>query len=360
MPGSVRARWSVAVVSVVACGAVLAAPIQVAADTGTSVGCAMVNAGGSSTYTAAFAKSEVLVFANTGISSLSLIGASGSPTVPVFSSPGTPSTVRTAVPSDGDYTVTTTGSGTLTCYPVSTADVAASIGFNGTTYDSSTGPNVLELRVGDGISGSGAGTNAGPGVAVAGSGAGSGQLPPYTCGPGGGGAGGGLVVLPGESWGGTIVPGGCTVTTAGSYTFTYTVGSDVPDPDLTDNAVSLTFVVSDRYTFGGFRAPVDSQPTVNTVKAGASVPVKFSLGGDMGLHVFAAGHPAVQPSTACGSAANLDIVEQTSTASANAFTYDPATDTYTFVWKTAKTKGCYQLVLRFDDGQEFAADFLLR
>ena len=256
--------------------------------------------------------------------------------------------------------MTTTGSGTLTCHPVSTADVAASIDFNGTTYDSSTSPNVLELRVGDGIYGSGAGTNAGPGVAVAGTGVGSGQLPPSACGPGGGGAGGGLVVLPGESWGATIVPGGCSVTTPGSYTFTYTVGSDVPDPDPSDNAVSLTIVVTERYTFGGFRSPVDGPPVVNTVKAGAAVPVKFSLGGDQGLDVFAAGYPVVQPSSACESTATLDSIEQTSPASANAFTYDPATDTYTFVWKTAKAKGCYQLVLRFDDDQEFMADFLLR
>jgi hypothetical protein len=38
-------------------------------------------------------------------------------------------------------------------------------------------------------------------------------------------------------------------------------------------------------------APVDSPPTVNTVKAGAAVPVKFSVNGDRGLDIFAVGYP---------------------------------------------------------------------
>ena len=37
------------------------------------------------------------------------------------------------------------------------------------------------------------------------------------------------------------------------------------------------------YTFQGFFPPVEADPVLNVVKAGSSVPLKFSLGGDHGL-----------------------------------------------------------------------------
>ena len=45
------------------------------------------------------------------------------------------------------------------------------------------------------------------------------------------------------------------------------------------------------YTLSGPFAPVDPQPTVNTVNAGRTVPVKFSLGGAFGLDVVEDGFP---------------------------------------------------------------------
>ena len=41
------------------------------------------------------------------------------------------------------------------------------------------------------------------------------------------------------------------------------------------------------YNFRGFFAPVQADPVLNVVKAGSSVPLKFSLGGDQGLKVLA-------------------------------------------------------------------------
>src|SRR5262249_55325401 len=46
------------------------------------------------------------------------------------------------------------------------------------------------------------------------------------------------------------------------------------------------------FPFSGFLPPVDNPPALNVVKAGSAVPVKFNLGGDPGLDVFAAGYPA--------------------------------------------------------------------
>ncbi|MFD1733002.1 PxKF domain-containing protein [Deinococcus malanensis] len=37
--------------------------------------------------------------------------------------------------------------------------------------------------------------------------------------------------------------------------------------------------------------PVDNLPVLNVTKAGSGVPVKFKLGGNKGMAVFAAGSP---------------------------------------------------------------------
>ena len=43
--------------------------------------------------------------------------------------------------------------------------------------------------------------------------------------------------------------------------------------------------------FAGFFPPIDNPPVLNKVKAGSAVPVKFSLTGNQGLDIFAAGYP---------------------------------------------------------------------
>ncbi len=53
----------------------------------------------------------------------------------------------------------------------------------------------------------------------------------------------------------------------------------------------VTFEGSCLYNFSGFFPPADNPPTLNMVKAGSGVPVKFSLSGDQGLNIFAAGYP---------------------------------------------------------------------
>jgi hypothetical protein len=54
-------------------------------------------------------------------------------------------------------------------------------------------------------------------------------------------------------------------------------------------------------------------------------------------------------------------VETTVPAGSSALTYDAASGTYTYTWKTLKTaRGCVDLVLRFRDGSQLTARFNLR
>lgn len=115
--------------------------------------------------------------------------------------------------------------------------------------------------------------------------------------------------------------------------------------------------VSVLYNFTGFFQPVDNLPTVNSVKAGQSVPIRFSLNGDHGLDIFAAGYPKIE-FTSCTSS-TVDAVEETVTAGNSSLTYDPATDQYTYIWKTNKSWGgkCGTLQVTFNDGTTQTALF---
>jgi hypothetical protein len=106
------------------------------------------------------------------------------------------------------------------------------------------------------------------------------------------------------------------------------------------------------YSLTGPLAPIAAAPIVNTVKAGASIPVKFKLGGNRGLDVLTTGSPTSTVTT-CSPTAKTAEVKQTSNATTSALTYDSASDTYTYTWRTTTTmKGCRDLLLTFKDGSK--------
>lgn len=112
------------------------------------------------------------------------------------------------------------------------------------------------------------------------------------------------------------------------------------------------------YDWDGFLGPIDTGDVVNSVKAGSSVPVKFSLAGNHGLSVLAADSPTVEFG-ACSPSAPLDAIEQTATAGASGLTYDAETDEYTYVWKTVKSWAgtCGTLTVQITDGTTHTALF---
>jgi len=173
-------------------------------------------------------------------------------------------------------------------------------------------------------------------------------------------------------WGGSNFPGPDALDTGGIYSptgdsWTATSTTNAPTARGGHSAVwtGSKMIIWGGYganfgvfTFSGFFSPVNNPPTLNMVSAGKAIPVKFSLNGDQGLDIFAAGYPVSQQIT-CDSTAPIGVIEETVTAGSSSLSYDPTTDQYTYVWKTnsAWAGTCRQLIIKLADGSEHVANF---
>jgi hypothetical protein len=115
------------------------------------------------------------------------------------------------------------------------------------------------------------------------------------------------------------------------------------------------------WTFSGFYAPVEVAGASNTLKAGATVPIKFQ--------VFAGSteltDPAIvlQPLTATQtpcSGGHTGIIELTATGGTS-LRYDTGGGHFIYNWKTPKMPGyCYTVTVRLTNGTSQSANFQLR
>ena len=145
---------------------------------------------------------------------------------------------------------------------------------------------------------------------------------------------------------------------------TESVGSHSFSVTTTDNAgnsATATNTYNVVYNFNGFFQPVDNLPTLNLVTAGSSIPVKFSLSGNQGLAIFAAGFPASSQNQ-CDASEPGVVIEETVNAGGSSLNYNGTTDQYIYVWKTDRAwKGtCRMLVVKFNDGSQYFAKFRFR
>ena len=157
--------------------------------------------------------------------------------------------------------------------------------------------------------------------------------------------------------------GAVTVVSTPASGSTFNVGTTTVHVTATDAAGNQTtgsFTVTVLYNFTGFFAPVDNLPTFNVVNAGKGVPVKFSLSGNKGLDIFAAGYPMSISINCDGS--GEDDVEETLNAGQSSLSYDSSIDTYNYVWKTQNSWAgtCRQLTVKLNDGTEHKANFRFR
>lgn len=171
------------------------------------------------------------------------------------------------------------------------------------------------------------------------------------------------------SWTAADEPNGSGLATPASGTIeldTSSIGSKTataPEGTAVDNAgnpsEAKTCPYSVIYDFTGFFRPVDMGGVVNSVKAGSGVPMKFSLAGDQGLDILAAGSPKVVL-TSCAAGATVDPIEQLAdTAGGSKLSYDSAADQYVYVWKTEKAWAgqCGTFKMTLADGQVVTALF---
>jgi CSLREA domain-containing protein len=153
----------------------------------------------------------------------------------------------------------------------------------------------------------------------------------------------------------------CTGSVAnGSSINTSTPGSNqftVTAIDVAGNSTTATVTYQVLFNFSGFFEPVDNPPVINVVNAGKAIPIKFSLGGNFGLSILAAGFPTSQ-NIACPSG-TLDTVETTVYATTSSLSFDAGAKKYIYVWKTDSSWAgtCRQFTLKLSDGTVHLAIF---
>ena len=155
------------------------------------------------------------------------------------------------------------------------------------------------------------------------------------------------------------VPNGASIDTgtAGDYSFAVTA------TDLAGNGASRIneYSVAVNYAFGGFFSPIDNQPTVNTVKAGRTVPVKWSLRDSNGGYVsdLATFRSLTSQAVGCINGAPTDAIEESMNSGSSGLHYEVLSKQFLFNWKTASAwkGGCRQMVLELSDGQKRYASY---
>jgi hypothetical protein len=158
-------------------------------------------------------------------------------------------------------------------------------------------------------------------------------------------------------------PASCTGTVAnGAPLATGTVGTktiSVTATDVVGRTFTLTRTYQVVYAFQGFFDPVMNPPALNVQNAGSVIPMKFSLGGNQGLNIFANGFPRSQQIN-CTTKALMGKPAST-VAQPPGLKYIASSDSYEYLWKTdAKWKGtCRAFLLGLKDGTSRRADFRL-
>ncbi|WP_410554576.1 PxKF domain-containing protein [Arthrobacter globiformis] len=150
-----------------------------------------------------------------------------------------------------------------------------------------------------------------------------------------------------------LITGGGT--SVGEHTYTATA---------TDNAgnsviAELKYTVQP-WTINGFTAPVDMQGVWNTVKAGSTVPLKFTMFDDTTEITDTAKVKSFSTAgVSCpGGGAQTDEIETVTTSPAGLVYQDGQ---FHQNWKSPKTPGkCLQVTITAQDGSNITANFLLK
>ncbi|HEX5936318.1 MAG TPA: PxKF domain-containing protein [Actinomycetota bacterium] len=158
-----------------------------------------------------------------------------------------------------------------------------------------------------------------------------------------------------------LVSGSVSVNCTPASGSSFSVGTTTVNCSAQDgagNQASGSFTVTVSFDFNGFFRPIDNMPTINVVKAGQGIPVKFSLNGNQGLSIFGSNSPS-STKVVCDAGADLDALEETLTAGGSSLSYDASVDQYNYVWKSDKSWAgtCRRLDVKLADGSVKSANF---
>jgi hypothetical protein len=143
-----------------------------------------------------------------------------------------------------------------------------------------------------------------------------------------------------------------------------TVGTHTLTATATDNAgrtatATRTYTVS-AWTLKGFYSPVDMNGTLNTVKGGSTVPLKFEVfAGSTELTSTDAIDSFAVTKITCDSGATVDEIELTTTGGTS-LRYDTTGGQFIQNWKTPTGSACYRVTMKTDDGSTLVAFFRTR
>jgi len=126
------------------------------------------------------------------------------------------------------------------------------------------------------------------------------------------------------------------------------------------SAFIVTLDVTLTWPFTGFGPPIHAAPAMNSAHAGHEVTLRFGLGGDRGLDIFAAGSPS-STEVSCTTGAVIGSATPLSPTDFE-LRYQHGPDRYTLRWLTsdAWAHTCRQLSLQLMDGSTHLALFSFR
>lgn len=147
-----------------------------------------------------------------------------------------------------------------------------------------------------------------------------------------------------------VAAGSCSITPTGVGTKAVTIAYAGDADRLGSSLAAGTKAVLYPFAWSGPKAP----PLVNSAKAGAKVPIRFTLGAGYGKAILATGFPKVQAAS-CSTWATSGTNASTTPKPPTGLTYTASTRLYAYGWQTSATwfKGtpvCRVVTIKLIDG----------
>lgn len=153
----------------------------------------------------------------------------------------------------------------------------------------------------------------------------------------------------------------CSVADYSGAVGSHTLTASATDASGNSATATRSYTVA-AWTLGGFFQPVDLRGVWNSVKGGATVPLKFEVfaGATELTSTTAVAGFAVKGVACPGSAVVTDDIELTTTG-ATTLRYDATAGQFVQNWQTPKKPGaCYQVTMTTQDGSSTSALFKLK